>query len=123
MDAARLGWPKRKIILIFQPHRFSRTRDLYSDFVDVLSNVDFLILMNIYSAGENSIAEVNSKNLCNEISRNCKCESHNLNDLDLIVKKLVGSLSNNDLIITQGAGDVSSLAPLIKSAVMDYAND
>ena len=123
LDAARLGWPKRKIILIFQPHRFSRTRDLYSDFVDVLSNVDFLILMNIYSAGENSIAEVNSKNLSNEISRNCKCESQNLNDLDLIVKKLVGSLSNNDLIITQGAGDISNLAPLIKSAVMDYAND
>ena len=123
MDAARLGWPNRKIILIFQPHRFSRTRDLYSDFVDVLSNVDFLILMNIYSAGESSITEVNSKNLSNDISRNCNSESHNLNDPDLIVKKLVGSLSNNDLIITQGAGDISNLAPLIKSAVMDYAND
>ena len=123
LDAARLGWPNRKIILIFQPHRFSRTRDLYSDFVDVLSNVDFLILMNIYSAGESSIPEVNSKNLSNDISRNCKSESHNLNDPDLIVKKLVGSLSNNDLIITQGAGDISNLASLIKSAVMDYAND
>ena len=123
LDAARLGWPNRKIILIFQPHRFSRTRDLYSDFVDVLSNVDFLILMNIYSAGESSIPEVNSKNLSNDISRNCNSESHNLNDPDLIVKKLVGSLSNNDLIITQGAGDISNLAPLIKSAVMDYAND
>ncbi len=123
LDAARLGWPNRKIILIFQPHRFSRTRDLYSDFVDVLSNVDFLILMNIYSAGESSIPEVNSKNLSHDISRNCNSETHNLNDIDLIVKKLVGSLSNNDLIITQGAGDISSLAPLIKSAVMDYAND
>ena len=123
LDAARLGWPNRKIILIFQPHRFSRTRDLYSDFVDVLSNVDFLILMNIYSAGESPIPEVNSKNLSNDISRNCKSESHNLNDPDLIVKKLVGSLSNNDLIITQGAGDISNLASLIKSAVMDYAND
>ncbi len=123
LDAARLGWPDRKIILIFQPHRFSRTRDLYSDFVDVLSNVDFLILMNIYSAGESSIPEVNSKNLSNDIRRNCKSESHNLNDPDLIVKKLVGSLSNNDLIITQGAGDISNLASLIKSAVMDYAND
>ena len=123
LDAARLGWPNRKIILIFQPHRFSRTRDLYSDFVDVLSNVDFLILMNIYSAGESSIPEVNSKNLSNDISRNCKSESHNLNDPDLIVKKLVGSLSNNDLIITQGAGDISNLASLIKSALMDYAND
>ena len=123
LDAARLGWPNRKIILIFQPHRFSRTRDLYSDFVDVLSNVDFLILMNIYSAGESPIPEVNSKNLSNDISRNCKSESHNLNDPDLIVKKLVGSLSNNDLIITQGAGDISNLASLIKSALMDYAND
>ena len=123
LDAARLGWPNRKIILIFQPHRFSRTRDLYSDFVDVLSNVDFLILMNIYSAGESSIPEVNSKNLSNDISRNCNSKSHNLNDPDLIVKKLVGSLSNNDLIITQGAGDISNLASLIKSAVMDYAND
>ena len=123
LDAARLGWPNRKIILIFQPHRFSRTRDLYSDFVDVLSNVDFLILMNIYSAGESSIPEVNSKNLSNDISRNCNSESHNLNDPDLIVKKLVGSLSNNDLIITQGAGDISNLASLIKSALMDYAND
>ena len=123
LDAARLGWPNRKIILIFQPHRFSRTRDLYSDFVDVLSNVDFLILMNIYSAGESSIPEVNSKNLSNDISRNCNSESHNLNDPDLIVKKLVGSLSNNDFIITQGAGDISNLAPLIKSALMDYAND
>ena len=81
------------------------------------------ILMNIYSAGESSIPEVNSKNLSNDISRNCKSESHNLNDPDLIVKKLVGSLSNNDLIITQGAGDISNLASLIKSALMDYAND
>ena len=58
---------KKKIIVLFQPHRFSRTRDLYSDFIKVLNKIDILYLLDIYAAGENSIKKINSKNIVKDL--------------------------------------------------------
>ena len=55
LDAARQAWPEQRLVMIFQPHRYSRTRDLYEDFVSVLSSVDVLLLMDVYAAGEELI--------------------------------------------------------------------
>ena len=61
IDAMRNGWPEKRLVMVFQPHRYSRTRDLYEDFVEVLSEVDCLFLLDVYSAGETPIANADSK--------------------------------------------------------------
>ena len=58
IDAMRKGWPEKRLVMVFQPHRYSRTRDLYEDFVEVLSEVDCLFLLDVYAAGEAAIAKV-----------------------------------------------------------------
>ena len=65
--AVRDGWPDKRLVMVFQPHRYSRTRDLYEDFVQVLSQVDVLLVLDVYSAGEEPIAGAGSKNLCGSI--------------------------------------------------------
>jgi UDP-N-acetylmuramate--alanine ligase len=65
--AIRDGWPEKRLVMIYQPHRYSRTHDLYEDFIDVLSEVDFLLLLEVYSAGEKPIRGADSKSLCRSI--------------------------------------------------------
>ena len=67
IKAARLGWPERRLVMIYQPHRYSRTRDLYEDFVEVLSQVDCLLMLDVYSAGEAPIPGADSRALCRSI--------------------------------------------------------
>ncbi|HHE9086484.1 TPA: glutamate ligase domain-containing protein, partial [Haemophilus influenzae] len=67
IKAAREGWGDKRIVMIFQPHRYSRTRDLFDDFVQVLSQVDALIMLDVYAAGEAPIVGADSKSLCRSI--------------------------------------------------------
>lgn len=67
IKAAREGWGDKRIVMIFQPHRYSRTRDLFDDFVQVLSQVDALIMLDVYAAGETPIVGADSKALCRSI--------------------------------------------------------
>ncbi|MDD9896274.1 MAG: UDP-N-acetylmuramate--L-alanine ligase [Gammaproteobacteria bacterium] len=67
LEALRAGWPKNRLVMVYQPHRFSRTKDLYEDFVDVLSRADVLLLLEVYSAGEKKIAGADSRSLCRSI--------------------------------------------------------
>lgn len=64
IKAAREGWGDKRIVMIFQPHRYSRTRDLFDEFVQVLSQVDALIMLDVYAAGETPIVGADSKALC-----------------------------------------------------------
>ena len=64
LDAARQAWPERRVVMIYQPHRFSRTRDLYEDFVAVLSRCDVLILLDVYPAGDAGIAGLSGRSRC-----------------------------------------------------------
>ncbi|MGL4957843.1 MAG: UDP-N-acetylmuramate--L-alanine ligase, partial [Plesiomonas sp.] len=67
IKAARAGWPERRLVMIFQPHRYTRTRDLYEDFASVLSQVDVLLMLDVYAAGENLIEGADSRSLCRTI--------------------------------------------------------
>lgn len=107
--AARAAWPNRRIVLVFQPHRYTRTRDLMAEFVFVLMETDLLVLLEVYSAGESLIPEASGKSLLKAIEQNVLQRpifvSH-LQDLPAILETVVQS---GDIVILQGAGNIGSI--------------
>ncbi|GHA04497.1 UDP-N-acetylmuramate--L-alanine ligase [Oceanisphaera arctica] len=109
-NAVRAGWPERRLVTIYQPHRYSRTRDLYEDFVDVLSKSDVLILLEVYSAGEAPIPGADSRALCRSIRSRGHMEPIYVATPDEVPQVLAELLQDGDLVLTQGAGNVGGLA-------------
>ncbi len=110
IKAIRNGWPKKRLVMMFQPHRYSRTRDLYEDFVRILSEVDVLILLDVYSAGEDEIPGADGRSLCRSIRQRGRVDPIFLErgaDAKPILKDI---LRPGDLLMTQGAGSVGLLA-------------
>ena len=108
--ALRDGWPKNRLVMIYQPHRYSRTKDLYEDFVEVLSEVDVLLLLEVYSAGEKKIAGADSRSLCRSLRLRGKVDPVYVQkeaDVHGILKDM---LKGGDMVLTQGAGSVGLLA-------------
>lgn len=110
IDAMRNGWPDKKLAMIFQPHRYSRTRDLYEDFVEVLSEVDSLFLLDVYAAGEAPIANADSKSLARSIRQRGQVEPIYVSDSDKLAELLTAQLQDGDMVITQGAGNIGAIA-------------
>ncbi|MFC0142284.1 UDP-N-acetylmuramate--L-alanine ligase [Erwinia mallotivora] len=110
IKAARAGWPDRQLVMVFQPHRYTRTRDLYDDFANVLSQVDVLLLLDVYSAGETPIPGADSRSLCRTIRGRGKVDPILVSDHDAVLEMLVPKLNGNDLILIQGAGNVGRIA-------------
>lgn len=110
IKAVRDGWPKRRLVMLFQPHRYTRTRDLYEDFVDVLSTVDVLLMLEVYSAGEDPIPAADSKALCHSLRQRGDIEPIYVDDAAKLPALLSKVLRDGDLFITQGAGNVSAIA-------------
>ena len=108
--AMRAGWPEKRLVMVFQPHRFSRTRDLYEDFVEVLSEVDCLFLLDVYAAGEAAIPSADSKSLARSIRQRGQIEPIYVSDVDKLAPLLATQLQDNDMVITQGAGSIGSVA-------------
>lgn len=109
--AARAGWPKRRIVLVFQPHRYSRTRDLLDDFASVLSDVDVLLLLEVYAAGEEPIAGADGRAMARAIRSRAGVEPVFVETFDEVVSVLGGLLEDHDLLLTMGAGDIGSFPP------------
>jgi len=114
IKACKEEFPRKKICMIFQPHRFSRTAQLFDDFIKVLKKVDSLIILDIYAASENPIKGIDSRTIVETLKQNGhKDVLYNKRHSDVI--KLVESKENSfDVLITQGAGSVSSVCELIK---------
>lgn len=110
IKAIREGWPDKRLVMINQPHRYSRTRDLYEDFVEVLSEVDVLLLLEVYAAGEEPVAGADSRSLCRSIRQRGRIDPVFVSDKDLVADVLKGILQPGDLLLTQGAGDITALA-------------
>ncbi|QPN88162.1 UDP-N-acetylmuramate--L-alanine ligase [Proteus vulgaris] len=110
IKAARAGWPDKRLVMIFQPHRYTRTRDLYEDFATVLNQVDILLLTDVYSAGETPIAGADSRSLCRTIRQRGKLDPIWVSDVDNISSILAGVLTDNDLVLVQGAGNIGKIA-------------
>lgn len=110
IDAIRKGWPDKRLLMVFQPHRYTRTRDLYDDFVQILSEVDSLVLLDVYPAGEDEIPGADGRSLARSIRGRGRVDpifvprSANVGD---VLKDIV---QPGDILITQGAGDVGSMA-------------
>lgn len=110
LDAIRKGFPERRLVTLFQPHRYSRTRDLYEDFVRVLSEPDVLLLMDVYPAGEKPIAGAEGRALCRSIRQRGSIDPVFVERDEDIAQVLSKVLKPGDLLLTQGAGDVGNLA-------------
>ncbi len=110
LEAIRKGFPERRLVALFQPHRYSRTRDLYEDFVRVLSEPDVLLLMDVYPAGEKPIAGAEGRALCRSIRQRGAIDPVFIERDEDIAQVLTKVLKPGDLLLTQGAGDVGNLA-------------
>jgi UDP-N-acetylmuramate--alanine ligase len=105
LAAARHVW-KEKIIVVFQPHRYTRTKALFHEFLSAFTDADTLIVTDIYAASEDPIEGINSKSLCEEIRKSGHQDVTYLPDFDDIVNRLLAVAKPDDVIITQGAGNV-----------------
>ena len=121
IKAVKEGWPERRLVMINQPHRYSRTRDLYEDFVQVLSDVDVLLLMEVYAAGEEPIAGADSRSLCRSIRQRGSIDPVFVESLDAVPDILRNLLQPGDLLLTQGAGDITALAHKLKQLDLSAA--
>ncbi len=110
LDALRQAWPDRRGVIVFQPHRFTRTRDLFEDFVQVLSTVDVLVLMDVYSAGEPSIPGADGRALSRAIRVRGKVDPVFVENREELHSLLAGIVKENDIILTLGAGNVGQIA-------------
>ena len=113
IKAIRAGWSDKRLIMIYQPHRYSRTRDLYEDFVEALSQVDVLLLMEVFPAGEESVPGADSRSLCRSIRQRSHLEPIVISSLDEVCSVLKNLVKTGDLVLTQGAGDIGVLASLL----------
>lgn len=110
IDAVRSGWPGRRLVMVFQPHRYSRTRDCYEDFVHTLSQVDRLVLLDVYPAGEAVIADADGRSLARSIRARGQVEPLFVETTGEVREVLQAVLEPGDILITQGAGDIGNLA-------------
>jgi UDP-N-acetylmuramate--alanine ligase len=110
LEAARGRWPSRRLVLVFQPHRYTRTRDLLDDFADVLSRVDALVLLEVYAAGENPIAGADGRAIARAVRSRGTVEPVFLDELDRLPDVLPGVLREGDVVLTMGAGDIGAEA-------------
>lgn len=114
IEAVRSGWPGRRLVVVFQPHRYTRTRDLFEDFTRTLSEIDVLLLMDVYPAGETPVTGADSRSLCRAIRLRGQVDPVFVEERDSLYELLPGLLEDGDILLLLGAGDISSLAPELR---------
>ena len=117
LEAARQGWPDRRVVLVFQPHRYTRTRDLLDEFARVLSEADALVVAEVYPAGEAPIAGADGKALCRAIRSRGRVEPVLLKSLDELPRALADVLRDGDVVLTMGAGSIGAAAHDLPAAL------
>ncbi len=110
MKAVRSAWPERRMMVLFQPHRYTRTRDLFEDFAQVLSEPDVLLLMDIYAANEDPIAGADGRSLARAIRNRGNVDPIFVARQDDIIEVLQNQLQDGDVLLTLGAGSVGSIS-------------
>lgn len=110
LEAIRAGWSDRRLVMVYQPHRYTRTKALFEDFVSVLSNVDALLLLDVYSAGEQPIPGADGRTLSGSIRNRGRVDPIFVPEKSGLLETLAGVLRDNDVLLMQGAGDIGALA-------------
>ncbi len=113
IQTARDCWPERRLVMLFQPHRFSRTQELYDDFATELGKVDLLLLLDVYAAGEAPVKGADSRSLTRSIRERGETDPVYINELAQLDDLLGKLLRPGDVLITQGAGDVGKISAAI----------
>jgi UDP-N-acetylmuramate--alanine ligase len=121
LAAARSGWPARRIVLAFQPHRYTRTRDLLDDFASVLSTADVLVVLEVYAAGEDPITGADGRAIARAVRSRGGVEPVFVESLQELVPVLDGLLEEGDLLLTMGAGDIGAFSATLPG-FLDRAN-
>ncbi|MBV1876848.1 MAG: UDP-N-acetylmuramate--L-alanine ligase [Pseudomonadales bacterium] len=116
IEAVRKGWPSHRLVMVYQPHRFSRTLDLFDQFVDVLSQVDQLVLLDVYAAGEAPINGATGDDLYKAIKRSrSDIAVEFIASIADVPEYLNQNVRSGDFVLTQGAGETSKLAQALRS--------
>lgn len=115
IKAARGSWPERRLVVVFQPHRYSRTRDLFDEFARVLAETDVLVLTDVYAAGEAPIEGVTTPRLCQAVRSRGRVEPVYIPSLWDLPQELPNLLHANDVVLLLGAGDVGHLASQLRA--------
>lgn len=110
IGAARAAWPDRRLVVVFQPHRYTRTRDLLDDFSIVLSKLEVLLLTEVYAAGERPIAGADGRALARAIRARAKTELIFIDDIATLPDVLLDVLKPGDVLLTLGAGNIGQVA-------------
>ena len=110
LEAIRSGWPERRLVLAFQPHRYTRTRDLFDDFANVLSKADVLVLNEVYSAGERSINGADGRSLSRAIRARGRVDPIFVEKITDLPNALDDVLRDGDILLTMGAGNIGAVA-------------
>ena len=108
--AARMGWSEKRIVAVFQPHRYTRTANLFDEFSRVLSEADIVVLTDVYSAGEPAIEGIDSAALCKSIRARGKVDPILVHDVEELATSLPPLLQDGDLVLLMGAGSIEQLA-------------
>jgi UDP-N-acetylmuramate--alanine ligase len=110
IGAIREGWPERRLVMLFQPHRYTRTRDLFDDFAQVLSQVDALLLLEVYPAGEAPVPGADGRALARAIRQRGRVEPIFVPQHADLPGVLANVLQDGDILLTQGAGDIGGIS-------------
>ena len=121
LSAAKSGWPGKRIVLAFQPHRYSRTRDLMDDFATVLSDADVLVLLDVYAAGEEPIAGADGRAMARAVRTRGSVEPVFVESLHDLQPVLMDLIEDGDLVLTMGAGDIGAYAAGLPELLSDDA--
>jgi UDP-N-acetylmuramate--alanine ligase len=117
LHATKNAWPEKRLVAIFQPHRFTRTRDLFEDFSQVLAECDVLMLTEVYAAGEEIIAGADGRALCAAIRARGKVNPIFVEDVEKLGEDLRSILQDGDLVLTLGAGSIGRIASQLKESL------
>ena len=123
LAAIREGFPERRLVMLFQPHRYSRTRDLYEDFVRILSQADVLLLMDVYPAGEKPIPGADGRALCGSIRQRGQLDPVFIERGESLQQVLTTHLKAGDLLLTQGAGDIGAIAQQLTQTLPQWLQE
>ncbi len=121
IDAIHHGWPGRRIVMLYQPHRYSRTKELFDDFATVLAGVDVLLLLEVYAAGEDEIPGADSRSLCSNIRARGLRDPIFISDDSRTSEMIDAVLQDGDILLTQGAGSISVIVEQLLERITEDA--
>ena len=117
IEAARCAYPGRRLVLAFQPHRYSRTRDCFEDFIKVMSSVDAILISEVYAAGEAKIVGADSRSLCRAIRLHSKIEPIFVDDIQNMAMEILDIAKDGDVVLCMGAGSIGTTSKNIVNIV------